>query len=155
MDQPVIEQREAKMGEQGVGQFVGNVSPEQAWQALALNPRAVLVDVRTMAEWAYVGGPDLTALQRSVVRIEWQHFPTGERNPDFADEVRARGIEPESPVYLICRSGVRSRAAAELLAELGYTTHNVADGFEGQIDDQRHRGRSGGWKVVGLPWTQS
>jgi rhodanese-related sulfurtransferase len=137
------------------GRFVGDVGPEQTWQALVGNPQAVLVDVRTKAEWAYVGVPDLTSLKRPVVLVEWQQFPSMALNPAFVDEIKAKGIRPEHPVYLICRSGVRSRAAAELLADFGYTTVNVADGFEGQIDASSHRGRRNGWKAAGLPWKQS
>jgi rhodanese-related sulfurtransferase len=137
------------------GQFRGDVTPTATWLALKETPQAVLVDVRTSAEWAYVGGPDLSSLKRSVIQIEWQEYPFGNRNPKFAEEVAAQGVRPETPTYLICRSGVRSRAAAVALAELGYTTYNVADGFEGQIDGAGHRGVLNGWKVIGLPWTQT
>jgi rhodanese-related sulfurtransferase len=137
-----------------VGKFVGDISPSQTWQGLEADPTAVLVDVRTRAEWAYVGGPDLSALNRPVIQVEWQQFPSGTRNPKFAEDVAAKGIRPEHPVYLICRSGVRSRAAAEVLAGLGYTTYNVTDGFEGQMDAQGHRGALNGWKVAQLPWKQ-
>ena len=137
------------------GRFVGDVTCVETWRALAATPEAVLVDVRTRAEWAYVGVPDLAALGRPLIQVEWQRFPGGMRNPDFVEEVKARGIGPEQPVYLLCRSGVRSAAAAEALAAEGYTTHNIADGFEGQIDGAGHRGQLGGWKVAGLPWAQS
>lgn len=136
------------------GRFAGDVEPRQAWQALVQDPRAVLLDVRTRAEWTYVGTPDLSSLERPLFRVEWQFHPTGERNKAFADEVVALGIRPDQPVYLLCRSGVRSKAAAELLAALGYTTYNVADGFEGQLDASGHRGARGGWKHGGLPWKQ-
>jgi rhodanese-related sulfurtransferase len=137
------------------GQFVGDISPREAWDKLAADPQAVLVDVRTAAEWAWVGGPDLSALQRAAIQVEWQSFPSSQRNPDFAAEVAAEGAGPGNPVFLLCRSGVRSRAAAGLLAGLGYTTYNIANGFEGQIDRAGHRGGLNGWKVDGLPWTQS
>ena len=137
------------------GKFCGNVSPQQAWQALIDRPEAVLIDVRTKAEWAYVGGPDLSAIERPVLQIEWQQFPSSARNPRFADEVAATGITPGTPLYLICRSGVRSLAAADLLAELGHTTYNVAEGFEGGHDAAGHRGTTSGWKAVGLPWKQN
>ena len=136
------------------GRFAGDVSCTEAWQALAATPEAVLVDVRTRAEWAYVGVPDLAPLGRSLVQVEWQRFPGGMRNSDFVAEIRAQGITAEQPVYLLCRSGVRSAAAAEALAQEGYTTHNVADGFEGQLDGAGHRGCLGGWKAAGLPWVQ-
>ena len=136
------------------GHFAGDVSPEQAWQRLSDTSDAVLLDVRTKAEWVFVGGPDLAALGRTVVQVEWQSFPGLARNPDFVGDFRARGIATNRPVYVICRSGVRSRAAAEALAEAGYTTHNVADGFEGQLDPAGHRGL-GGWRAAGLPWKQT
>lgn len=136
------------------GRFAGDVSPEQAWRGLSEDDRAVLVDVRTQPEWLFVGGPDLTAIGRPVVQAAWQVFPTMARNPNFAGEVAAKGVTPDHPVYLLCRSGVRSTAAAEFLAGQGYTTYNIADGFEGQIDAQKHRG-NGGWRAAGLPWKQS
>lgn len=136
------------------GRFVGDISAIETWQALQNQSEAVLVDVRTRAEWAFVGGPDLSGLGKSVVQVEWQIFPTMERNPRFIKEFQAQGISPDQPVYLICRSGVRSRDAAQLLAERGYTTYNVADGFEGQIDSSGHRGVNG-WRADQLPWKQS
>jgi len=136
------------------GKFVGDVGPQQAWQGLSETPNAVLLDVRTRSEWTFVGGPDLATLQRSVVQIEWQSFPGMARNAAFTDAFLAHGIGKEQPIYIICRSGVRSRAAAEALAGLGYTTYNVADGFEGQIDGVGHRG-VGGWRALALPWKQT
>ncbi len=134
-----------------VGKFGGDVSPHDTWQRLVADSQAVLMDVRTEAEWAAVGGPDLSSLNRPVIRVEWQQ-PTGLRNPSFAEAVAAEGVQPRHPVYVICRSGVRSRAAAELLAALGYTTYNVANGFEGQMDGAGHRTLNG-WKIDGLPAT--
>lgn len=136
------------------GEFRGDVSPHETWQALQSNPDAVLVDVRTDAEWAYVGGPDLSQLQKPVVQVEWLLFPTMLENPHFIPELQAQGIMPTQPVYLICRSGVRSYQAAQVLAAQGYTTYNVADGFEGHLDADGHRGL-GGWRASGLPWKQS
>ncbi|MEI8396737.1 MAG: rhodanese-like domain-containing protein [Rhodospirillaceae bacterium] len=136
------------------GQFIGDVSPQQSRQGLIEDPRSVMIDVRTAAEWAYVGGPDLSDIGRRLLRIEWQSFPSGQRNPNFVEEVTGNGIPVETPVYLICRSGIRSRAAAQLLAECGYTTYNVSDGFEGPLDAAGHRGALGGWKAEGLPWKQ-
>ena len=136
------------------GQYRGAVSPVQAWQALQEHAEAILVDVRTRAEWAFVGNPDLSSLGKAVVQAEWVVFPSMERNPRFVKELQAQGVTPQQPVYLTCRSGVRSRQAAELLAERGYTTYNVTDGFEGQIDSDGHRG-VGGWRAEKLPWKQS
>lgn len=136
------------------GQFMGDVSPTQTWQALQSEPEAVLVDIRTRAEWAFVGGPDLASLGKPVIQVEWQTFPGMERNPRFVKDLQAAGVTPQQPVYLICRSGIRSRDAAEWLARLGYTTYNVAEGFEGPIDINGHRGASG-WRAEQLPWRQS
>ena len=135
------------------GRFVGDISSAQTWQALQNHPEAVLVDVRTRAEWTFVGGPDLATLGKSVIQVEWQLFPNMDRNPRFVRELQTRGITPHQPVYLICRSGIRSRDAAELLAERGYTTYSVTDGFEGPINDHGHRGASG-WRAEQLPWKQ-
>jgi rhodanese-related sulfurtransferase len=136
------------------GQFLGDVSPIQTWKNLQNEAQAVLVDVRTRAEWTFVGRPDLTSLGKSVAQAEWLVFPAMKRNSRFFEDFRAQGITPQQLVYLICRSGVRSRQAAILLAERGYITYNVADGFEGQIDGNSHRG-VGGWRAEGLPWKQS
>jgi rhodanese-related sulfurtransferase len=136
------------------GRFLGDVSPVRAWRDLQDRAEAVLVDVRTCAEWIYVGGPDLASLGKPVVQVEWLMFPTMENNPRFLDELREQDVRLDQAVYLICRSGVRSQQAAELLALHGYTTYNVAGGFEGQVDANGHRG-VGGWRAEGLPWRQS
>lgn len=135
--------------------YAGDVTPTEAWQALNDDPRAVLVDVRTRPEWIYVGLPDLRAAAKEVVQIEWQTFPTGAVNPDFVAELAAAGIERDQTVYFLCRSGVRSIAAAEAATRAGWTTsHNVLEGFEGPPgpDDRR---TVAGWKVAGLPWVQA
>ena len=136
------------------GRFLGDISPIQTWENLQAEASAILVDVRTRAEWTFVGGPDLTALSKPVAKAEWLVFPAMKHNPRFIEEVQSQGITPQQLLYLICRSGVRSREAAKRLAERGYTTYNVADGFEGQIDGNGHRG-IGGWRAEGLPWRQS
>lgn len=136
------------------GEFVGDVSPTEAWQDLQARAETVLLDVRTGPEWGFVGVPDLSALQKPVLQIEWLMFPAMQINPRFMEELHAEGILPPRPVYLICRSGARSRQAAELLAAHGYITYNIADGFEGQLDEAGHRG-VGGWKSARLPWRQT
>lgn len=136
------------------GLFLGDIEPEATWRALLASPRAVLIDVRSEPEWQFVGGPDLGAAGRQVLQVAWQIWPGMRPNPGFADEVAAAGITRDQPVYLICRSGVRSRAAALALAELGYTTYNVADGFEGPLGSDGRRSHRG-WRSAGLPWRQS
>lgn len=135
--------------------YAGDLDPGAAYAALADQPDAVLVDVRTRAEWSYVGGPDLSALGKPVLQIEWVRFPGGVRNEQFLDELAASGVPKEAPVIFLCRSGVRSVAAAEAATAAGWTgAHNILEGFEGNPDPVGHRGTTGGWKVAGLPWRQ-
>ena len=134
--------------------YAGDVTPAEAWEALSDDPVAVLVDVRTAAEWSYVGLPDLRGLAKDVVRIEWQTYPTGAVNRDFVAELAAAGVDRDAPVYFLCRSGVRSVAAAEAASAAGWVrSRNVLEGFEGPHDAEHHRAVSG-WKVAGLPWVQ-
>lgn len=134
--------------------YAGDVTPGDAYAALRDDERAVLVDVRTDAEWRYVGVPDLSDLGKQALLVEWVRYPAGEPNARFVDELRAAGVEADQPVFFLCRSGVRSRYAAEAATAAGLgPAYNVADGFEGQLDSDRHRG-VGGWKATGLPWAQ-
>jgi rhodanese-related sulfurtransferase len=137
-----------------------DVSVEEAWQKLAADPRSVLIDVRTQAEWAYVGVPDLASLGKQVVLAEWQGYPSGRVHDDFAqrltETLTQAGADKESDLLFLCRSGVRSLAAARVMVASGFTrSFNVAGGFEGPLDGDHHRGRTQGWKARGLPWVQS
>ena len=135
--------------------MVEDVAPEQAWQALADKPHAQMVDVRTDAEWTYVGLPELSGLDKRVLLVAWQAFPSGAANPLFVQQLAAAGLSATDEVYFICRSGARSLAAAETAQAAGYgRVYNVADGFEGPPDEQGHRGGVAGWKASGLPWRQ-
>jgi rhodanese-related sulfurtransferase len=112
-----------------------------------------------MAEWAWVGLPDLSSIGKRPVLVEWQTFPGDQLNTAFVDRVSEAlipiGATKDTEVLFICRSGNRSLRAARAMAAAGYTRCvNVADGFEGPLDTDRHRGRLGGWKAKGLPWTQ-
>ena len=100
--------------------YAGDVTPEQAWTVLRDEPGAVLVDVRTRAEWSYVGLPDLADLGKEVVLVEWQTYPDGAVNGRFVAELEAAGVPKEAPVYFLCRSGVRSVAAAEAATRGGW-----------------------------------
>jgi rhodanese-related sulfurtransferase len=136
--------------------YAGDLSPTEAWNLLESEPSAVLVDVRTRAEWTYVGVADLSGLKKKPLFIEWQTFPEGQVNARFADELKAAGVDPGAPVLFLCRSGARSAAAARLMTQNGFDRcYNVTEGFEGDPDPGRHRGRLNGWKVRGLPWTQN
>ena len=135
--------------------YAGDISPLEAWKLLSDNPNAVLVDVRTDAEWRFVGVPDLSSLGRDVLFIEW-NTSDGAHNANFAAELQARipPAEPDRPVVFLCRSGNRSIGAAEVATEAGITpAYNVLDGFEGHLDAHGHRGETG-WRAIGLPWRQ-
>ena len=135
------------------------VSVDDTWAKLNSDPAAVLVDVRTIAEWAYVGLPDLSTVGKRPVLVEWQGFPDNRLNTAFVERLTEAlaplGADKGTEIFFICRSGARSLKAAEAMAAAGYTRcRNVADGFEGPLDPNRHRGQVGGWKAKGLPWTQ-
>lgn len=135
--------------------MVAEISPRDAWALLERDAKAVLVDVRTEPEWNYVGLPDLGALGKQVVRLAWQVYPQMQVDPGFADRLAATGVTPEHHLLFLCRSGVRSKAAAQLMIERGFpNAYNVTNGFEGPHDGSKHRGTVAGWKHDGLPWTQ-
>lgn len=140
--------------------YAGDVDPRDAWSVLESTPGAALVDVRTRPEWSFVGTPDLSGLEKRVILQEWQSFPSMQVDPAFTDRVAAilsgAGADPTTPVFFLCRSGARSQAAAAAMAAAGWTQcFNIAGGFEGPLDAERHRGTSAGWKADGLPWSQS
>jgi rhodanese-related sulfurtransferase len=135
--------------------YAGDLEPTEAWERLKTDPNAKLVDVRTQAEWSFVGVPNLAATGKQVLLVSWQVFPTMARNDAFAEQLAAHGVKKDDTVLLLCRSGVRSKAAAEHLTALGYSScWNVDEGFEGPHDETKHRGLVAGWKADGLPWAQ-
>ena len=148
------------MSGEGGPSFFGDISPQEAFDLLSNEATATLVDVRTSAELAFVGAPDLTDIGKRLHHIEWSAFPTGELNTNFLREleavVRAAGSEH---LLFLCRSGQRSRRAAQAAEELPIEKplrlYNVATGFEGDLDSDGRRGRASGWKVAGLPWRQN
>jgi rhodanese-related sulfurtransferase len=139
--------------------YAGDLSPEESWKRLSQDRSAQLVDVRTSAEWNFVGVPDLTGLGRETLFCEWQFFPSAP-NPEFVQQVtealKRSSYKRGAPLFFLCRSGARSRAAAMAMTQAGYDPcFNVAEGFEGSLDSENHRGRSAGWKAAGLPWVQT
>ena len=135
--------------------MVENVPPKRVWEALRSNPKAQLVDVRTDAEWNFVGLPDLASVGKQVVPIQWQVYPSMACNTEFVEQLKQVGFTREHHIYFICRSGQRSQAAALAAQDAGFPhTYNVAEGFEGGLDASGHRGVSQGWKAAGLPWRQ-
>jgi rhodanese-related sulfurtransferase len=135
--------------------MIEDVSPRAVWEALMSNPAAVLCDVRTTAEWAFVGVPDLTQTGKQPLLIQWQVFPGMQDNPKFMAALEAAVPAHESRIYFICRSGGRSMTSALMAKTAGYKhVYNVKDGFEGPADARGHRGNVAGWKAEGLPWKQ-
>ena len=133
--------------------YAGELTLEAAWAMLRDDPAAVLIDVRTAAEWNFVGVPDLGDAGKQARFVEWITFPDGTPNPDFLTQATAE-LDPGAPVLLLCRSGARSLAAARALTAAGYgPAWNISAGFEGPLDAAGHR--SGGWRHAGLAWRQS
>ena len=136
--------------------YAGDVAPATAWKILSERKDAVLIDVRTRAEWNYVGLPDLDSIAKKPALLEWQVFPSMQPNPEFVAALSGAIANKDAPLLFLCRSGARSAAAAKAMTAAGYSTClNVADGFEGPLDVQAKRGSAGGWKATGLPWRQT
>jgi rhodanese-related sulfurtransferase len=129
--------------------YAGALLPAEAHALLQQLPASKLVDVRTQAEWQYVGHiPD-------TVLIEWNTYPNGQRNPDFLNELQAQVAKGDAPVMFLCRSGARSHQAAQAATQAGYpNSYNILEGFEGDKDANGHRNTVGGWRFAGLPWIQ-
>lgn len=142
------------------GAYAGDLDAEEVWPRLSGEPTSTLVDVRTRAEWSFVGLPDLRSVGKAPVLLEWQRYPAMDVNADFVRELDAemarRGLDRSAPVFFLCRSGARSQSAAIAATAAGYTAaFNVAGGFEGPLGPDGHRGGVQGWKAAGLPWVQS
>ncbi|MEN8107540.1 MAG: rhodanese-like domain-containing protein [Pseudomonadota bacterium] len=140
-----------------MGTEVMTLNPPAAWALMEEQPRAVMIDVRSSMEYLFVGHP------RGSVHVAWIDAPDWVVNPDFVTEVRkvmlgGVGLEEhanDAPVLLICRSGKRSLEAGKLLIENEFNeVYNVAEGFEGELDDKHQRSTTGGWRFHGLPWEQ-
>ena len=139
--------------------YAGDVLARDCWFDLETNQMAQLVDVRTVPEWQFVGVPDLAGINKKVISVEWQRYPDMQVNADFIEDISSRleqlNCGKNDPVYMLCRSGVRSIAAADAMTSFGFTkVFNILHGFEGDKDQAGHRGKSAGWKFDELPWKQ-
>lgn len=126
--------------------YAGDITPAMAW-AWVQAGQAVLVDVRTEAERAWVG------FVPGAFAVAWKQWPGMVSNPHFDKELLA-AVPAGKKLLLLCRSGVRSVAAAKRATELGLQAYNILEGFEGDANTQGHRGQLGGWRMRGLPWQQ-
>ena len=146
-------------GQSPVG-YAGDILAVDAYALLSTDKSSMLIDVRTQAEWAYVGTPDLTALDKTALFLEWQTYPSMQVDGQFAARLEtmleSAGFDRGASLLFLCRSGARSRAAAIAMTNAGWgPCFNVSDGFEGQLDQLSRRRSVNGWKTGGLPWIQT
>jgi len=140
------------------GDYAGDVTAQDAWATLSTDASATLVDVRTQVEWSLIGKPDLSSIEKEPIYLQW--VTVEGPNKAFVAELEAaltaRNTPTDAPIYFMCQSGGRSKIAAMQCTELGYTrAYNIAEGFEGDLDEHQHRNSVSGWKVAQLPWRQS
>lgn len=143
---------------------VEEVVPVLAYEKLTDCNRSFLVDVRTRAEWSFVGTPGCQSMKNDVIFCEWASFPNMVRKPEFLGNLLSHlNLEESDNIFFICRSGARSfQAAIELSNFLGesgkafsgISCFNVKYGFEGGLSDDAKRGGVNGWKFSNLPWQQ-
>jgi rhodanese-related sulfurtransferase len=148
------------MSHQNFAGYAGDLLAIDAYTLLKGDASSVLVDVRTQAEWTYVGTPDLQALDKTPLFLEWQTYPSMTVDANFTvrleELLRSAGVDRGASLMFLCRSGARSRQAAIAMTGAGWgPCFNVSDGFEGPLDGSRRRGGVGGWKAGGLPWRQT
>ncbi len=148
--------------------YAGDLSTKEAFQALQQDPACKLIDVRTKAEAVFVGAPKLgsdilTENQEAYCLLEWQSFPSMQKNDSFVEQLHQQlriwqqddnvDIKDRKLLFL-CRSGVRSKHAADVATQLGcLNSHNILGGFEGDVDSNGHRATVSGWKYEKLPWS--
>lgn len=128
--------------------YKGALLPIEAYRVLQGSAQAQLVDVRTRAELDWVGRiPGAT-------EIELRSYPGLQPNPEFLQQL-SQQTDQKLPVLFICRSGARSSQAAAVATEAGFAeSYNILEGFEGDRNEEGHRGKISGWKAAGLPWEQ-
>ena len=144
---PVLARARAAAAEHGLA-YAGSVTPPQAWQ-LARSGAAFLVDVRSVEEYRFVGHVP------GSLHVPWATGTSLNRNPRFVKELEAKVKAKDAIVLLLCRSGNRSALAAEAAHKAGFTNvFNVAEGFEGDLNERLHRGTVNGWRRHDLPWEQ-
>lgn len=143
-------------GDRGHGGYAGEVTPQEAWEYLSVDANAQLVDVRTQAEWAFVGVPDVSPLGKKPALVSWKLYPTYALNERFCESVAASAPGADDVIFFICKTGGRSLDSAVAMTAAGYKhCFNVTHGFEGDLDENNQRGNINGWKASGLPWGQA
>lgn len=133
--------------------YKGDITPEETLKLLQDDEHTTIVDVRTIAEWKLVGMVDISHLPNKILYIEWVDFPDRKFNENFITDLKAAVSARNGSIYFLCRTGVRSAAAAKLATLAGYENcYNIIEGFEGATDDKGRRGRITGWQGRDLPW---
>lgn len=139
---------------QGGLSYAGELTASEVYQLLS-NMGGILVDVRTIPEWQFVGTPDVSNTKGQFAAISWKIYPQMTVNPDFAEQLASAGAHFETPLFFLCRTGGRSLDAAVAMTQAGYKLcYNITHGFEGDSDAQGQRGRVNGWKASNLSWKQ-
>ncbi len=129
-------------------QTLGHLKSQEAWDFLQEHSDAKLIDIRSSMEFLFIGHPT------DSIHIAWMEEPDWDINPNFVDDIKKIQVN-NCPLVLICRSGNRSEMAGIQLLEAGLENiHHISDGFEGDRDDENHRGTLNGWRHDGLPWEQ-
>ena len=135
--------------------YIGDLLPSEAWKLLRSEQDSFLIDVRTSAEWHYVGNPNLQPIGMTPIQIEWRLLPSMEKNLMIANELTSIIPNKEAKLFFLCRTGGRSMEAAIEITNLGYKyCYNILNGFEGDLDGNFQRGKVSGWKAEKLPWRQ-
>ena len=140
--------------------YAGDVSPRQCWEALSRKvPTGVVIDVRSAAEWAADGIPQVADDMHPVVFQQWQQSPHMNIDPAFGasleTSLKEAGVGKDDNLFFMCRAGIRSRAAAIEMNSRGYKrAYNIAGGFDGHLNERGQSGLIDGWKADGLPWGQ-
>lgn len=138
-----------------VSGYAGDLTPTEAWEMLSARAEAQLVDVRTLPEWQFIGLPNLSVLGKKPACLSWKFYPTMETNSEFTAQLQREIPDKSTPLLFLCRTGGRSLDAAVAATKAGYAEcYNIAEGFEGKLDPQCHRGTASGWKASNLPWEQ-
>lgn len=141
---------------------IKEINPLESWNLLQTSPNSILIDVRTTAEFNFTGIVDLETINKQPVLLPWRNYPDMKIDNQFSKKL-VDILQEKFPSHkceqinllFLCRSGGRSFEAATALALLGYQCHNINSGFEGETDQNGHRGKINGWKADNLPWRQS
>ena len=142
--------------------LVQQISASDAFSKLQNEKNVALIDVRTDAEFTFVGTADLRSTAGHLILLPWKVFPGMDLNPNFTTALEKALLEKfgearfEAQLIFICLSGGRSQQAAMHITQLGYENcFNLIGGFEGEADSAGHRGNISGWKASNLPWRQA